>query len=164
MRFKKWAVLTLCLALVPGSLTGCTKFHIADPEEGYATMFSLTPTEYTIFVSKETSTAANILYTRVVMGEKVLSGSYPREDEIMNAEEAISKMQSVVDNVTTTMPPQEYESDRQSFLDQLEQAKTYLEDYKTHLEDQDTTALSTDITLLESAFLSLGGEANVAYK
>ena len=164
MRFKKITGMLLCVTLSAGILTGCTKFHTADPEDGYATMFSLSPTEYAIFVSEQTSTAANILYTRFVMASRVLDGSYPWEDEAANAEEAVSKMQEVVDNVTTTMPPQTYESDRQSFLDQLEQAKTYLDDYKTHLETRDSVGITSDISLLESAFLALGGESYAVYK
>ena len=143
MRLYNKIALALYVSLVLGavtSITGCTKFHYADVKDGYATDYPLSPTEYTIYVS------------------------YPWEDETENAEEAVSKMQSIVDGVTTTMPPESYESDRQAFLDQLEQAKTYLEDYQSHLENRDTAAIKSDITLFESSFLSLGGDANIAYE
>lgn len=167
MRLYNKIALALYVSLVLGavtSITGCTKFHYADVKDGYATDYPLSPTEYTIYVSKETSAASNILYTRMAMASKVIAGSYPWEDETENAEEAVSKMQSIVDGVTTTMPPESYESDRQAFLDQLEQAKTYLEDYQSHLENRDTAAIKSDITLFESSFLSLGGDANIAYE
>lgn len=164
MQYIKIAMISACTLLSIFSMTGCTKFHKADIKEGYSTTYSMSPTEYTIYISKETSAASNILYTRLTMASKTITNSYPADDEIENAEDAVDKMQEIIDNVTTTMPPQEYESDRQIFLDQLEQAKEYLENYKEDLTNQDTDAIESDITLLESAFLALGGESNIAYK
>lgn len=161
-RYKR---IMACMAVIMAlSVTGCTKFHTADVKDGYSTDFSRSPAEYSIYMSDKVATATNILYTRLTMASNVLRGSYPWETEISNTEEAVTKMQELIDTLTTTMPPQEYESDRQTLLDQFGQAKTYLEGYKGHLENKDENSISSDISLMEAAALAFGGEANATYK
>lgn len=163
MSTKKCAA--ACMAVwMPLSLAGCTKFEPADVQDGYSTDFSRSTVEYTIYMSDKVATATNILYTRMISAANVIKGTCPAELELENTKEAVSKMQELIDTLTTTMPPQQYETDRQTLLDQFGQAKTYLEDYQAHLENGDTGSISSDISLMEAAALSFGGEANAAYK
>lgn len=146
-------------------LTGCgVKFTRADVEKGYSTMYAMSAAEYTIFMSKNVSVASNLLVTRISMADKVADGDYPASSEIQNTEECLSKMQSVIDDVTVTMPAQGYESDRENLLDLLNEAYGYIADYETAIEEKDKSKIKDLRDKMSASFAAIGGTANVAYQ
>lgn len=159
---KKIACLIIGSFMTIASITGCAKIESSSPEDGYNTAYAMSAVEYTIFMSKQITVAENVLFTRFSMIDSVQDGTYETSKEIQSTEESISKIESIKDEITMTMPATNYESDRQNTLDLMEDARLALEDYLAAL--QGNGNLDTCKELLKSCYLALSGEANIYYE
>lgn len=161
MRIKIISMLCISLAIF---LSGCGKIESGSIENGYATEFAMSAVEYSIFINKQISSAENILFTRMSMADNVMDGVYEISKEIENIDEAISKMDAILEETTITMPATNYETDRQSILNLMEDAKLALEDYKEVLESGSYSRLEAYANQLKACYVALSGEANVYYE
>ena len=68
------------------------------------------------------------------------------------------------DEIIVTMPAKEYESDRESTLNLVEDALTALEAYQDALESADETMITDAASDMEMSYIALSGEANNYYE
>lgn len=164
MRFIQILPIPLAAAMLLFSCGGCGKIESASVKDGYATDYAMSATEYTIFLGKQLTAAENVVFTRFLMAQDVIDGKYETEKELENAEEGLSKISSILDEVTVTMPATGYETDRQNTIDRLADAKAVLEDYVEALEENDKPGMKSEASSMKEICLTLSGEANVYYQ
>lgn len=159
--YRKFALLT-CVAAC--ALSGCS-IERADPKDGYSTEYPVTALEYNLFISKEIGVVENQLITRIMAADKLFTGGipdFPTEKEA--AEESVNKVAEIRDEIIVTMPAKEYESDRESTLNLVEDALTALEAYQDALESADETMINDAASDMEMSYIALSGEANNYYE
>lgn len=160
IRRTVWVFL-IAMAVVTAS--GCERIKPKEPGDGWSTETSMSAVEYSMFLSGEISTVDNVLMTRISMAKSVMDEAYETDKEIQNTEESISKVASVVDEITMTMPAVDYESDRQNVLDLTEDARLALVKYKEQLEAGNIKDLDSNIEELKGCMIALGGAVNQVY-
>ena len=164
MQLKKIVCISLIAASVLLAQTGCGKMELANPEDGYSTNYALSAIEYNIFLNKQIGVAENVLATRLSMANSVAGGTYEPEKEIVSAEEAISKIEDIKDEITVTMPATNYENDRQNALDLIEDSLLVLNDYLDALNSNDQERIETCAVQMKDCYIALSGEANAYYE
>lgn len=160
MTGKKLAIGFLA-AFTAAALPGCAGIEPASPEDGYATSYAMSAVEYTIYLDKQITAVENLLLTRYSCANEVSAGAYSASTELDNTAEDIDKVQTIIDEVTTTMPASGYETDRQNTLDLLEDAKAALEAYQGELSSGSAGSSAED---LKACYLALSGESNIYYQ
>lgn len=158
-RGRNRAFLCAC-AFFAACVSGCAKIKSASPKDGYSTDFAMSAIEYSLFLNKEITAAENILFTRYLCAKDLGTDAGAAEAELESAAEAASKVASIIDEVTVTMPATGYEDGRQNALDLMEDAKAALDGYIAGLEAGEPA----DADALQSCCLALSGEANVYYR
>lgn len=163
MGARKAAAAALAAAIAV-SAAGCARIGPADPKDGWSTTASMSSTEYAIFLAEETAVLENVLMTRVASAASVVAGTYEAEAELANAEEAESKLASVVDEITVTMPSREQESDRRNALDLAQDALDSVRKYEEALRGGDMEEVEARAEEMRSRMIASSGAANVPYE
>ena len=159
-------IITAIITAITASvlLSGCGKMVKPNIENGYATQYAVSGVEYTIFLSDQIAVAENALMTRISMADSVAEGTYEASKEIENTDEAISKIESLKTGVTTKMPAQGFETDRETILGQIEDSLIALKDYKEALSAGSKNDIKSCAESMRACYLALSGEANVLYE
>ena len=146
--------------------SGCKRVQRTFPDErtgGYTTEFAMSALEYALFIQKEIGVAQNVLFTRMVAAESIRDGKGATEGELSLVTEAVSKLDDVIQDVTYTMPAQDYETDREALLLTLGEERTVLKSYGEYLETKEGD-IEDIVSDMEACYNALTGEANTFYE
>ena len=152
------AVLIICAGM---QLTGCsegTRPYTPSENAGY----SASPTEYAIFLARETSVLTNILFTRIAAAESITKNNGTSQAEIDLAEQALKKIETVQQDLATTMPSQNYMEEYTNMSVLAQSAYSAISSYIECLEKDGN--VKDSIEQMKLIYTELAGEANVTYK
>lgn len=152
----------MVVCLSTAFLSGCEEMKLANPDDGYSTEYPMSAIEYTIFLNKEVAVVTNVLFTRASMADRVSKGMYKASKELENAQESLSKMEDIVDELTVTMPAKYYDTDGETTLSLVTDARNILRNYVNDLENNND--VESYVEQFKSCYIALGGEANVYYE
>lgn len=157
---KIFVMLCFCMLVIPG----CGKITHPSTENGYATDYAMSGTEYTLFLQKQILVLDNILFTRSLMADDVAEGKYEAAKELESAEKSLVSVEAIQNEITKTMPASGYENDRQDAIDIAEDGRVILEDYIEDLKNGDTDAISQNAGKMRESAVAVSGDANQYYE
>ena len=161
---KKKTLLLLTAAMSVLVIGGCGKIIHPSPEDGYATDYAMSATEYTLFLQKQILVLNNVMFTRSLMADDVANGKYEAEKELQSAESSLDQVETLQDEITAAMPASGYETDRQDTIDLAEDARNILEDYIENLKNNDTSGIKQNAVEMRECSIAVSGNANQYYE
>lgn len=144
-------VLATCL------LSGCVQNKAQLTDSGfviYNTENAVDANNYTIYVNKEINLVLNTLEGHLAISKKILTNTYPVEDEVANLTESIAVIRGAYQSVELMNPPKEYEDNRMAVLRRMNNAINSLENYQEALKDN-SAFLSDYLDVIEGDYAAL---------
>ncbi len=146
------------------ALCGCGKIEHPTTEDGYATDYAMSATEYTLFLQKQILVLNNVLFTRSLMADDVAEGKYDAKKELESAEKSIEQVETLKDEITAAMPASGYETDRQDAIDIAEDARIVLDDYIENLKNGNSSGIMQNAEQMRECAVAVSGNANQYYE
>lgn len=124
-------ICAVCLIAAVLCFGGCAQVgSTVSTDDGYYAEQRMSETEYTIFISKKTSTILDKLAAHAAIAGNIAKGEYDAESEIKNVDVTLEAIDESYEDISRIGAAVEYETAKDNLLEQLDDAKEHLEDYR----------------------------------